>query len=401
MEFVVVIIVLLILSFAVVPRMANSRGRNSCGWIFFSLIISPIIVIIILAVLGETEERRINRIIEEEKLRESIRSGGIIRDEYREEAIIQKKSEDLPKTLETNQIETTSIREEDSRHNHVASKMVLIIGLVIVSLLALYGLWMIIYPNNAEEEKRNSTQNVVKQDSTNIETQKNTAISDELKEFVSKLNIRDFFHPKNKETEMFVISKDSKFKSIYSIVREEGNYNTVNRAGLYQNGLQWSVTNDTYITYSIKNKEITQIKSTEENVLFGGTQTDSDSKLILKLPTNNDSINWEYTTTIGKEKQKYNYFAQLKYFKVKKVRGSFIQIPVIELTKKCDYINSDSGEWKHAPTYIEYWGKGLGLLLVILPNSNNSVSEFNSEIEPSTYQIIDFEKGYKEEKGIK
>jgi len=236
--------------------------------------------------------------------------------------------------------------------------------------------------------------------STNEDTTARRMIEDEnaeeLKEVYSQLNIRDFFHPSTKETEMFVISKDSKFKDIYSIVKESDNYITVNKAFLYQYGQQWTVADDSYITYSIKNNEITQIKSTGESSL-DGTYTDLHSELILKLPTNNDSLNWEYAN----DKEKHNYSAQLKYFKAEKVNGGFIQIPAIGLTMDGYTFDSDSGNWKRILTTKEYWGKEWGLLLITLPFDNNSISEFNSEIKPSTYQILDFEEGYKEEKGIK
>ena len=73
--FIIVFIVLAVISFVIVPRMAKDRGRDGCGWVVLSLIISPIVVIIILFALGETDESRIKRIVQEEELRESIRRG--------------------------------------------------------------------------------------------------------------------------------------------------------------------------------------------------------------------------------------------------------------------------------------------------------------------------------------
>jgi len=86
---VVSIIVFYLAFLAVVYYIAEKKGHNGIKWALLSLIISPIIVIIILAVLGETEEHRKRRIIQEEKLRESIRKG-----EYKEnrEKIVTKKS---------------------------------------------------------------------------------------------------------------------------------------------------------------------------------------------------------------------------------------------------------------------------------------------------------------------
>lgn len=56
MEF-ILFIVYIALSF-VVLSVANGKGRSGCGWFFLSLLISPIIVLIILAVIGDTEEKR-------------------------------------------------------------------------------------------------------------------------------------------------------------------------------------------------------------------------------------------------------------------------------------------------------------------------------------------------------
>jgi len=256
-----------------------------------------------------------------------------------------------------------------------------------------------------QNNKSSNKQDVVEDSlSTSKDTTALNKIEDEnteaLKEFISQLNIRDFFHPRNKETELFVVNKDSKFRDVYSVVKDDGDYITVNKAYLFQYGEQWTVANDSYITYSIKNNEITQIKSNGESCL-DGTYSDSHSELILKLPINNDSIKWESEDDDGNMKGKNNYSAQLKYFKAEKVKGGFIQIPAIELTMDAYVFKSDSGKWERALTRKEYWGKGWGLLLITLPYDNNSVNEYNSEIKPSTYQILDFEDGYKEEKGIK
>lgn len=50
-------IVYITLCFAVYA-VANSKGRSGCGWFFLSLLISPLIAIIIVAIIGETEEKR-------------------------------------------------------------------------------------------------------------------------------------------------------------------------------------------------------------------------------------------------------------------------------------------------------------------------------------------------------
>jgi len=68
-------LVLLIVGINVIVEMARSRGRSVQGWVLLSLFISPIFVIFILFALGETNENRIKRIVEEEKLRELARKG--------------------------------------------------------------------------------------------------------------------------------------------------------------------------------------------------------------------------------------------------------------------------------------------------------------------------------------
>jgi uncharacterized membrane protein len=71
-----VIFVLLLLSFIVIP-IARKRGRSGFGWFLLSLIISPIVTMIILFVLGDTEEKRREKrkesIEEEERFRKEIR----------------------------------------------------------------------------------------------------------------------------------------------------------------------------------------------------------------------------------------------------------------------------------------------------------------------------------------
>ena len=53
--------------------MAKKRGRSGSGWFIFSFLLSPILGIIIVACLGETEDKRRERIYEEEEMRRQIR----------------------------------------------------------------------------------------------------------------------------------------------------------------------------------------------------------------------------------------------------------------------------------------------------------------------------------------
>lgn len=61
---IIVVIALLFGICAVVGSMADKRGRSVFGWILFSLFAAPFSVILLLC-LGETEEKRKNRIEEE------------------------------------------------------------------------------------------------------------------------------------------------------------------------------------------------------------------------------------------------------------------------------------------------------------------------------------------------
>jgi hypothetical protein len=72
--FLVVLLILLIwgLICAIPSKMARSRGRSYWGWFLFSFFFSPLLSIIILACLGDTEERRKEKIYEAEEIRLSL-----------------------------------------------------------------------------------------------------------------------------------------------------------------------------------------------------------------------------------------------------------------------------------------------------------------------------------------
>ena len=55
--------------------LASKRGRNVFGWVVLSIFLSPVLGIILLLVLGPSEEKKMERIIWEEKLRKQIRGG--------------------------------------------------------------------------------------------------------------------------------------------------------------------------------------------------------------------------------------------------------------------------------------------------------------------------------------
>ncbi|WP_284652105.1 hypothetical protein [Flavobacterium terrisoli] len=74
-----IFVVLLILSFIilllVVPvKMANRRGRSAFVWFLVSLLISPFLSMLFLYLLGETDEKKRELVIEDERLRNQYRN---------------------------------------------------------------------------------------------------------------------------------------------------------------------------------------------------------------------------------------------------------------------------------------------------------------------------------------
>lgn len=65
---------LLIMLIIIPVKMATKRGRSGLGWFIFCMFFSPFLAMLFLAVLGETDEKRKERIIEEEELRNRYRN---------------------------------------------------------------------------------------------------------------------------------------------------------------------------------------------------------------------------------------------------------------------------------------------------------------------------------------
>lgn len=72
------IILLVILYFLIFPlligKAAKRHGRSSAFWFLVALLISPLLAILILLLLGDTDAKRREKIINEELLRNSLRS---------------------------------------------------------------------------------------------------------------------------------------------------------------------------------------------------------------------------------------------------------------------------------------------------------------------------------------
>ena len=62
--------------------MASKRGRNALGWVVLSIFLSPLLGIILLLLLGSSEDKKMERIASEEALRREIR-GEKLKQEFR------------------------------------------------------------------------------------------------------------------------------------------------------------------------------------------------------------------------------------------------------------------------------------------------------------------------------
>ena len=69
----IIFIAIFIILFYYVYEMANIKGRSVFYWILFSFFTTPLIGIILLKCIGETEEQRRKNIIQEEELKQLIR----------------------------------------------------------------------------------------------------------------------------------------------------------------------------------------------------------------------------------------------------------------------------------------------------------------------------------------
>jgi hypothetical protein len=78
---VLAIVIFLIILIVIPVKMANKRGRSSIGWFIFCLVFSPFLAMLFLALLGETDEKRRERIIEEEKLKNKYSNPEIKKDD--------------------------------------------------------------------------------------------------------------------------------------------------------------------------------------------------------------------------------------------------------------------------------------------------------------------------------
>lgn len=74
---VVIIIVILFYVFvypSLVSYVAEKQGRNGLRWFFLSLLINPFFAILALIAIGDTDKKRIERAIADEKARNSVKN---------------------------------------------------------------------------------------------------------------------------------------------------------------------------------------------------------------------------------------------------------------------------------------------------------------------------------------
>lgn len=90
-------VITIVLTF-VTAGAARKRGRSGFGWFLLACIISPYISLIILACLGDTEEKKRDKIYEEELIRKEIRRSNSSHSEE-ETAFIPRNQQKSGKTI--------------------------------------------------------------------------------------------------------------------------------------------------------------------------------------------------------------------------------------------------------------------------------------------------------------
>jgi hypothetical protein len=63
----IAIVINAIILFLYVYEMASKNGRSTFYWVVFSLCLTPIVSIILLSCIGETEEKRRERLLKDEE----------------------------------------------------------------------------------------------------------------------------------------------------------------------------------------------------------------------------------------------------------------------------------------------------------------------------------------------
>ena len=72
---IIALIIAYIVGLNLVYEMAKKRGRNGRAWTLLAFFATPLVIMMYLACLGETDEQANDRIYQEEKIREKARKG--------------------------------------------------------------------------------------------------------------------------------------------------------------------------------------------------------------------------------------------------------------------------------------------------------------------------------------
>jgi hypothetical protein len=82
MAFFIIILVFVGLAYLVaipicVANIAQKQGRSAIGWFFLSILINPFFALLVLIALGDTDTKRLERAMDEERARDSVRKHAV------------------------------------------------------------------------------------------------------------------------------------------------------------------------------------------------------------------------------------------------------------------------------------------------------------------------------------
>ena len=70
---IMVILIIVLILINIVVEAATSKGRSAWAWGIFAFFCSPLVALLALICLGDTDKRRLEKIEEEARLRQAIR----------------------------------------------------------------------------------------------------------------------------------------------------------------------------------------------------------------------------------------------------------------------------------------------------------------------------------------
>jgi hypothetical protein len=78
MDLIFVVLAVWVIFCFIVASMAKKRGRDQTGYVLLAIFFSPLIAIIILLISGESDEKRLEKVKEEEEIRYSVKSQDVV-----------------------------------------------------------------------------------------------------------------------------------------------------------------------------------------------------------------------------------------------------------------------------------------------------------------------------------